>query len=222
MLSSRNAVAEAGCAGEDVHVRTLLLGFGLGALVALQVGPMSLFLIRSTLRLGVRVGLAIGLGIALVDALYAGLGAAGAAPMLSVPVVRIVFGLAGSAVLLRLGAHALMTALRVRSGLEVTGDVANPRRALLTSLGATASNPSTILSWAAIFAAASSATHAAAVPLVVGVGLGSLCRVVVLACFIAAVRRRLGSRAIATADAVAGTGMLGFARVLGYRTLKNV
>jgi len=201
-------------------VRSAFLGFGLGALVALQVGPMSLFLIRSTLRRGMRVGLAIGLGIALVDALYAGVGAAGAAQALAVPVVRVVLGLVGTAVLVWLGARALVAAVRVRSALEVRADVAGPRRAFLTSVGATASNPSTILSWAAIFAAASSATHASALPLVLGVGFGSLTWAATLACVIAAVRRKLGTRAIAAADAVAGIGMLGFAGVLGYRTLR--
>ena len=54
------------------------MGFGLGFFVALQLGPMSLFLIRSTLRRGWAVGLAIGAGVAVIDAAYATLGAAGA------------------------------------------------------------------------------------------------------------------------------------------------
>ena len=41
------------------RVHALLVGFGLGFLVALQLGPMSLFLIRSTLRRGWAVGLAM-------------------------------------------------------------------------------------------------------------------------------------------------------------------
>jgi threonine/homoserine/homoserine lactone efflux protein len=51
-------------------VSAAFLGFGLGFFVALQLGPMSLFLIRSTLRGGWRVGVAIGAGIATVDAAY--------------------------------------------------------------------------------------------------------------------------------------------------------
>ena len=54
-------------------MHALTIGFGLGFLVALQLGPMSLFLVRSTLRGGWRSGSAIGAGIALVDALYAAL-----------------------------------------------------------------------------------------------------------------------------------------------------
>jgi threonine/homoserine/homoserine lactone efflux protein len=83
-----------------------LVGFGLGFLVAVQIGPMSLFLIRSTLRRGLTIGLSIGAGIALTDALYASLGVAGAAPLVSVEPVRIVLGIVGGAVLLVAGVAA--------------------------------------------------------------------------------------------------------------------
>lgn len=77
-------------------MRSVLVGFGLGLVVAMQLGPMSLFLIRSTLRAGWRVGLAIGGGIALVDGSYAALGAAGAAPLVAIGPVRAMLGLAGA------------------------------------------------------------------------------------------------------------------------------
>ena len=76
-----------------------LIGFGLGFFVALQLGPISLFMIRSTLRGGLWIGLSIGAGIALIDALYATLGVAGAAPLVSIGPVRVVLGLVGGAVL---------------------------------------------------------------------------------------------------------------------------
>jgi len=60
-------------------------------------------------------------------------------------------------VLVYLGSRTLLAAFRVRAGLEAAEEVASPRRAFLTALGATASNPLTIASWAAVFAAASSA-----------------------------------------------------------------
>jgi hypothetical protein len=65
-----------------------IIGFGLGFFVALQLGPMSLFLIRSTLRSGWKVGVAIGAGIAAVDGLYAAAGAGGATPLLVIHPVR--------------------------------------------------------------------------------------------------------------------------------------
>ena len=145
-------------------MHSLIVGFGLGFFVALQLGPMSLFLIRSTLRGGWRVGLAIGAGIALVDALYAACGAAGAAPLLSIDAVHVTLGLVGAAVLVALGARTLYSASRVRHGGEVRAEVATPRRAFVTSLAGTASNPATIASWAAIFAAASAAGAADSAP----------------------------------------------------------
>src|SRR5215217_5054153 len=159
-------------------MKPLLIGFGLGFFVALQLGPMSLFLIRSTLRAGWRTGLAIGAGIAVVDALYAACGAAGVAPFLTIEPVHVALGLTGAVVLVAIGVRTLYAAFRVRLGNEVETEVSTPRRAFLTSLAGTASNPLTIASWAAIFAAASAAgaarTPGGAVLLVAGVGLGSL------------------------------------------------
>jgi putative LysE/RhtB family amino acid efflux pump len=199
------------------------IGFGMGALVAAQLGPLSLFLIRSVLRGSLRVGLAIGAGIAVIDTLYAAAGAAGAAPVLTIPSVRIVFGLAGAGLLALLGLRTLWSALRVRLGGEADEEVATPRRAFLTALAATASNPLTIASWAALFAAASvggaadSALSAAA--LLAGVGLGSLASVTTLAVGVSVSRRWVGPRLLRAVDACAGTGLLGFAGVLGARTL---
>ena len=48
-----------------------IVGFGLGFLVAAQLGPISLLAIRSTLRNGVVVGVAIAGGVAVIDTLYA-------------------------------------------------------------------------------------------------------------------------------------------------------
>ena len=184
-------------------------GFGLGFLVALQLGPMSLFLVRSTLRAGWRVGLSIGAGIALVDAVYAAAGAAGAASLLSIDGLKTAFSLLGAAVLLALGARTLRDAIRARPAEARAGEAGTPRRAFATSVAATASNPATIASWAAIFAAAGGAADAPAL-LVAGVGLGSLCWVTLLAVGTAAARRAVGARAIRLADAVAGAGLIAF------------
>ena len=97
-----------------------IVGFGLGFFVALQLGPMSLFLIRSTLRSGWSVGLSIGAGIACVDGLYAAAGAGGATPLLTIHPVRLALGLVGAIVLVGLGARTLYGALRVRIGGETS------------------------------------------------------------------------------------------------------
>ena len=202
-------------------MHSLLVGFGLGFLVALQLGPMSLLLIRSTLRGGWAVGLALGAGIAVVDALYAAAGAAGAAPLLTIEPVRLGLGLVGASVLLVLGVRTLHAAFRVRLGGEVPAEIAQPRRAFLTALAGTASNPLTIVSWAAIFAAASVAGAPSAVLLVAGVGAGSLTWVCLLATGTAVARRALGEQAVRAADVVAGAGLLGFGSLLAYGVLRD-
>jgi putative LysE/RhtB family amino acid efflux pump len=201
------------------------IGFGLGFFVALQLGPMSVFLIRSTIRSGWKVGLAIGAGIACIDGLYAAAGAGGATPLLNIQPVRLALGLVGAAVLVWLGARTLYSAVRVRVGSETPSETSNPRRAFLTALGGTASNPTTIVSWAAIFAAASTAglvhTTSAAVLLVAGVAVGSLTWVTILATGVALARRSMSSRAVRGIDGVAGAGLVGFGGVLAYTTLHD-
>jgi putative LysE/RhtB family amino acid efflux pump len=203
-------------------VHSLIVGFGLGFFVALQLGPMSLFLMRSTLRGGWGVGLAIGAGIAVVDAFYAAAGAAGAAPLLTIDPARLVLGVIGACVLVVLGVRTLWSAFRVRLGGELRSEVATPRRAFATSVAGTASNPLTIASWAAIFAAASAAGAAeSAVLLVGGVGLGSLAWVSLLASGTAAARRVVGDRAVRVADAIAGLGLLAFGGLLAVGAVRE-
>lgn len=204
---------------------SLVVGFGLGFVVALQLGPMSLFLIRSTLRGGWKVGLAVGAGIAIVDALYAAAGAAGVAPLLLIGPVKVTLGMLGAAVLVALGVRTLWLAFRVRHGGEVPAEVATPRSALKLSLAGTASNPLTIASWAAVFAAATTAGAAGspgdAALLVTGVGIGSLTWGAALASGTAVARRAIGQRAMRAADTVAGLALIGFGGALAWSATKD-
>ena len=201
-------------------MHALAVGFGLGFLVAIQPGPMSLFLMRSTLRRGWAIGLAIGAGIATIDGGYATLGAAGAVPLLTIGPLRVVLGLVGAAVLVALGMRTLVGAFRIRNGAEVDADVAGLRRAFASALAGTASNPATIASWAAIFSAASAGgagtSASAAVLLVAGVTAGSAACVAAVATGTAIIRRAVGVRAIRVADTIAGVGLIGFGGALAY------
>ena len=203
----------------------LAAGFGLGFVVAAQVGPISLLCMRSVLRGRFVVGVAIGAGAAVIDALYAGLGAAGASALLEVDGVRLTLGIVGACVLAAIGLKTLHSAFRVRLGGESDEEVASPRRAFLTSLGATASNPLTIASWAAAFSAASTAALAGSAPsaavLVAGVGAGTLTWFTILSGGVAIARRRVGSRLLIWVDAVSGAAILAFACLLGWRTIAN-
>jgi putative LysE/RhtB family amino acid efflux pump len=201
-----------------------LIGFGLGFAVAATIGPISLLLIRTTLRGAPASGLAIGAGAAVIDTTYATLGALGAGRLLTIDALRVAIGLVGAAVLAWVGLRTLWSAFRVRLGGEADEEVAKPWRAFVTSLAATASNPLTILSWGAVFAAASTAdaastaTHALA--LLAGVGIGSITWFALLTSAVSIARRRIGDRLLRMVDAGAGIGILGFAGVLGVRAAR--
>lgn len=204
----------------------LTTGFGLGFLVAAQVGPIWLFCARTALRWGFGAGLAIGLGAATVDTAYAALGVPGAARLLEMPGLRVGLGLVGAVVLTLLGLRTLWFAWRPRSGgSELDADASSPLRGLRISLLATASNPLTIATWGAIFAAAAAAgvvrTASTAVALLAGVGVGSLTWFSLLSAGMAVLRRRLGLGGLRLADVVAGTGIVGFAGWLGWQALRG-
>ncbi|ASO19578.1 threonine/homoserine/homoserine lactone efflux protein [Actinoalloteichus hoggarensis] len=200
----------------------LASGFGFGMLVAAQVGPIWLLCVRGVLHGGVAIGLALGLGAALVDVAYAALGVAGVATILQIDGVRVVFGALGVAVLVFLGLRALRSALRDTPEETATGGVSGVRPAFLTGLAATAANPLTILSWAAVFAAVSAAgsddTGSSPI-LLVGVGVGTFCWFALLSLLVAGLGRFLGPRLRRTIDVVAAVGLLLFAVVLAWRIL---
>jgi putative LysE/RhtB family amino acid efflux pump len=170
------------------------------------------------------VGLAIGAGIAVIDTLYAAAGAAGVGVVLSFEPIRVTAGIVGALVLVYLGAKTLWSAFRIRLGGETGEELATPKRAFVVALGATASNPLTIASWAAVFAAASTAgaaEGAAVLTLLVGVGLGSMAWMTVLTGGVSLLRRWVGDRMLRTVDGLAGLGLLGFGGLLALRTLRD-
>jgi threonine/homoserine/homoserine lactone efflux protein len=206
-----------------MHV--VALGFGLGFVVAAAIGPISLLCIRTVLRGALPAGIAIGAGAAVIDATYALLGALGAGRLLTIGPLQIVLGIGGAAVIAWLGIRTLWSAFRVRLGGEAAEEVGSPGRAFLTSLAATASNPSTILSWAAVFAAASTASAVdgtgSTLLLCVGVGCGTLTWFTTLSLTMAALRTRAGDRLLALVDIGSGLGLLLFSGILGVRAARE-
>lgn len=198
-------------------------GFGLGFLVAMQIGPVWAFCARSVLRGTAAVGIAIGAGAALIDALYAMLGVVGAAALLEIDPLRVALGLAGAAFIGLLGLRTLRSAFRVRLGGEADEEASSPRRAFATSLAVTASNPLTIASWAAIFAASATAdlvTSAfSAAALVACVAVGTFTWFLVLSVGLSLARRRAGPLLLTVVDAISGAALLGFAGLLAWRTV---
>ncbi|HET7530965.1 MAG TPA: LysE family transporter [Mycobacteriales bacterium] len=204
----------------------LLTGLGLGLFVAAQVGPIWLLCARSSLRYGAPSGLAIGAGAAIVDLAYAALGVAGAASLVQIDALRLTLGLVGAGFLLYLGTRTLWHAARVRLGAEGEGEVLSPREAFRTSLAATASNPTTIASWAAIFGAASvghvADTAGTALVMLAAIGVGSFAWFAVLSTAAGRLGRRLSDRHLRVVDALSGTGIGAFGGLLAWRTLRGV
>jgi threonine/homoserine/homoserine lactone efflux protein len=203
----------------------LVTGFGLGFVVAAQVGPIWLLCVRSVLRGRLLTGLAIGAGAAIIDLTYAALGVAGVTQLLRITPVRLALGLAGAAVLLAIGGRTVWSAFRIRTGLETGDETISPVRALRTALIATASNPLTMVSWAAVFAAASTARIASTTPsvavLLAAVGIGSFAWFAALSGAVALVRRRVGPRGLRLADTLSGLGIMGFGGLLGWRAARH-
>lgn len=199
-------------------MHALLTGFGLGFVVAAAIGPISLLCIRTVLRGSLAAGIAIGLGAAVIDAAYAAAGSLGAARILEVDALRVAVGAVGCAVITWFGLRTLWSAFRVRLGGETAEEVASPLTAFMTSLAATASNPSTILSWAAVFAAVAPAGGSETVLLIAGVGCGTATWFTGLSLGLSLARRRVGDRVLAAIDMGSGVGLLAFAGALGYRT----
>jgi putative LysE/RhtB family amino acid efflux pump len=206
-------------------VSAFVAGFVLGFVVGAQVGPIWLLCARTSLRSGLASGLAVGAGAAVVDFLYACLGVAGAAGLLRITGLRVGLGLLGAVVLIAMGARTLWSAWRVRLGAEREDEVARPWAAFQTSVAATASNPLTIASWGAVFAAASTArftsTPSTTAELLLGVGVGSMAWFTVLAGGLQVVGRRMGDGGLRIVDAAAGAGLLAFGGLLAVRTAQD-
>lgn len=202
------------------------LGIGIGLLVAVQVGPVWLLCARSAARYGFAAGAMIGIGVAAVDLLYAALAMLGVGSLLTDPTARAVVGLLGACVLGGYAVRTLRSAWLIRQGLELESDVAAPHAALRTGIIATASNPLTVLSWAAIFSGTSvvgSVTGpAASLVLVAGVAAGSLGWHLVLSVAFGSLGRRAGPRTLTTIDTVSGVGLAGFAGVLALGSVHEL
>lgn len=206
-------------------LNALIAGVMLGAFVAAQVGPVSLLCIRTATRSGFGPAAAIGAGAATVDVVYAALGVLGAAALIQIEPVGLALGFAGAGVLAWMGVRTLRDAWRIRMGGEATVEVVSATASYRTGLVATASNPLTVVSWAAIFGAAATASvidsRSAAVALLIGVMVGSAAWFVMLALVASRLGGRLGRRTLFGIDITAGVGLLGFATLLGVRTVHD-
>lgn len=168
----------------------LVAGLVSGLAIAMQVGAVSLLLVEAAVVSGPRVGAAAGLGVATADLAFAAVaaaagGAAGAALSSHEGEIRIV----AAAVIAGIALHGLIGMARERGSKDAGGSVDRasgpgaargapegrpaPAAHYARFLAITTANPLTIASFAAVAAALSLESPAAAVAFTAGVGVAS-------------------------------------------------
>jgi threonine/homoserine/homoserine lactone efflux protein len=184
-----------------LYLRGLVIGF----FVAFALGPVGLLVIRRTIERGWAHGFVSGLGVATADALYGAVAAFGLTALTSVLVgLDRVLGVVGGVVLIVLAARGLRSLLTAGTGpatdeQEAAADPeAAARRqtwlgAWATMAGLTLTNPTTILSFTALFASIGAGTGGptGAALVTAGVASGSAAWWLLLTSVVAGLRARM-------------------------------
>ena len=193
----------------DLLIRGIVIGFSIAA----PVGPIGVLCIRRTLADGRAAGLATGLGAATADAIYGCIAAFG--------LTVVTHALLGAGTWIRVGGGTFLTLLgaqtllsgprgetaRAGSGRGLLGDYASTFVLTLT-------NPMTILSFLAVFAALGvGTTHPeplAAAALVLGVFLGSALWWLTLSGGVTLLRARFDARRLRWVNWISGAVLVAF------------
>jgi threonine/homoserine/homoserine lactone efflux protein len=195
-----------------ISVGFFLEGMIIGFAIAAPVGPIGVLCIRRTLAEGRTSGLVSGLGAATADALYGAVAALG--------LTFITALLIGGEAWLRLVGGAFLVFLGVRTFLARPAERAAPSAssglpgAYVSTLFLTLTNPTTILSFAAIFAGLGAGETngdvLSAMVLVAGVFLGSAAWWFVLSGATSLLRARLSVRGLRWVNRVSGIVIAAF------------
>jgi threonine/homoserine/homoserine lactone efflux protein len=188
----------------------LARAIGLGFTIAAAIGPISLLTIRRTLAHGQLYGLVSGLGVALADGTYAAIAAFGLTAVTSVLVGgRVVLGIVGGLVLVWLGFRTLVAR---PSAAASDADRPGLPAAFASIYALTMTNPMTILSFAALFAALglSDGSVLEAATLTLGVLVGSALWWVVLTTVVGRLRSRVTLPALTWVNRLSGALILAF------------
>ncbi|WP_133487371.1 LysE family translocator [Aliiroseovarius marinus] len=194
-----------------VELALFLKALLLGVAVAAPLGPIGALCINRTLERGFFAGVAGGIGTSLADGLYASLAAIGfAAFSVFLAQIDTPLRLVGGAFMLWLGYQSFRPkpprhAAKV-SARDLVGTIA-------ATFVLTITNPMTILSFAALFAGlglAATSGYAAALPVVIGVTLGSLLWWVTLSGGVALARHKLPDGFALWVSRLSGMILIGF------------
>ena len=189
-----------------------LRGLLIGLSIAAAVGPMSILCIQRTLQRGPRYGLVSGLGIATADALYGCIAAFGLT-LISNFLVSQQFWirLLGGLFLVYLGIRTLVSKPAERAASAKAGSFVS---AYVSTLLLTLTNPTTILSFVAIFAGigvgAASKSYGSAIVVVLGVFVGSILWWIILTSIVSFLRTRFTAVWLLWINRVSGCVILVF------------
>lgn len=201
-----------------MNIGLLLRGIVIGFSIAAPVGPIGVLCIRRTLADGRAAGLATGLGAATADSLYGCLAAFGLTALTGALVgAQTWIRLIGGAFLLYLGVR---TFLAKPSGRAAEAASSGLLSAYASTFLLTLTNPMTILSFVAVFAALGlGTTHPeplAAAVLVLGVFVGSAIWWLTLSATVSVLRSRFDSARLVWVNRISGgiIAVFGVAAVL--------
>ena len=188
-----------------VFAQALLIGLS----IAVPVGPIGLLCIQRSLEGGFRLGFATGMGAACADGLYGAIGAFGVHGIAQVlQAARPVLGIGGGLFLLWLGWR---TWRQPAAAARADGAVRLPVfRAWAGTVLLTLSNPMTILSFVAIFAALGGRTGTGTGWMVLGVFTGSALWWLTLAGVVSLAHRRIPQDLLRHLRHVSAVLLMGF------------
>ncbi len=201
----------------------LLRGIILGLSIAAPVGPIGVLCIRRTLADGRLAGFVLGLGAATADMCYGAVAAFGLTVISSLLLgERLWVHLIGAAFLCVLGVRTMLACPATEPAALVA------RRSLIalyvSTFALTLTNPTTILSFIAIFAGVGIVgTHSSALVAgltVLGVFCGSALWWFILSGLVSLLRAKFTPRAMRWVNRLSGTILLGFA-LYAVLTLAN-
>lgn len=191
----------------------LAKGGGIGFAVAAPVGPIGMLCIRTTLERGRVAGFSAGLGAAVADTIFAAIGAYGISLVGSfLDAEKTWLGLFGGLFLVAFGTHLA----RKEPNLANSESREVPKGLLadfLMTLVLTLANPTTILSFAGIFAGLSGVIGFSlqAVPaLLIGVFLGSAAWWLTLSGVVGLIRHRIDHQTMVWINRGAGVALVVF------------
>lgn len=192
-------------------LKLFIQSFVIGLSIAAPVGQIGVLAIQRTLQFGRAAGLATGLGAALADGVYGAIGAFGITVLMHALIAQRVW-LAGIGAVLLLAMAWRIARQPPRERRDGEAARAPLVRLFAGTFMLTLSNPTTILSFLAVFGALAGATAPTAPWLMVaGVVIGSALWWLLLSTAVGAVRHRFDARWQRAVNLLSAAVLAGFA-----------